>query len=168
MAAVTYERSSSQDLQNMSIPELVDIYNQIAQKPIKTFRTKADAVRRVEEARAAQAMGSTEVKRAKKKTVSKKTGKKKNQDGSETSGRRGRPRAPFNYEPKDTIKSHREGTKRAQVIGMLREGATIEEIMQATGWKYRDAYEGVKLIHHQVGYGLEEKSTGKIYLKGRP
>lgn len=71
----------------------------------------------------------------------------------------------FNMSPLSEIKKFREGTKRATVIGMLvnEGGATFAEVMEATGWDHKTAYEGVRLINLYVGYGLRtDAETGKI------
>lgn len=63
-------------------------------------------------------------------------------------------------------KQYRPGTKRAQTIDLLSrpEGATVEEVMEATGWPYATALEGIKLVHTYVGYGLREDDDSRIYL----
>lgn len=81
-----------------------------------------------------------------------------------------RTRAPkgtssFNMAPKSEVKTPRGGTKRATVVHLVtREGgATLEEIMQETGWEKKTAYEGVRLVNQYVGYGLRtDPESGKI------
>lgn len=72
----------------------------------------------------------------------------------------------FVFPKKDEIKSCREGTKRAQVVELLsrEEGATLEEIMAATGWSQKDAYEGTRLIHFYLGYGMKQDENGRVRL----
>lgn len=80
----------------------------------------------------------------------------------------GRPkdRKPFNLPPGPKIKNHRPGTKRAKVIELLQrpEGASMEEIQEATGWNPAQAFQGVSLINSYVGYGLREDDQGRIYI----
>lgn len=75
-------------------------------------------------------------------------------------------RKPFDLQPLEEVRSHRPGTKRATTIDLLsrEEGATVEEVMEATGWSYRTALEGIKLIHSYLGYGLREDDDSRIYL----
>jgi hypothetical protein len=64
-------------------------------------------------------------------------------------------------------KPHRANSKRAKVIELTGrpQGATFAEIQAATGWDDRNAYEGVKLLHSALGYGLAEPTLGgPIYL----
>lgn len=70
----------------------------------------------------------------------------------------------FNMAPQTELKKFRDGTKRAQIIGlMLREGgATFNELMTETGWDDKTAYEGVRLINLYVGYGLKTSEDGHI------
>lgn len=72
----------------------------------------------------------------------------------------------FVFPKKDEIKSCREGTKRAQVVELLsrEEGATLEEIMAATGWSQKDAYEGTRLVHFYLGYGMKQDENGRVRL----
>lgn len=72
----------------------------------------------------------------------------------------------FVFPKKDEIKSCREGTKRAQVVELLSrpEGATLEEIMAATGWSQKDAYEGTRLVHFYLGYGMKQDENGRVRL----
>lgn len=72
----------------------------------------------------------------------------------------------FVFPKKDEIKSCREGTKRAQVVALLSrpEGATLEEIMAETGWSQKDAYEGTRLVHFYLGYGMKQDENGRVRL----
>ena len=63
------------------------------------------------------------------------------------------------------IKPHRQGSKRALAIALLSGGgATLQAIMDETGWSRRDAREGVYRIHTDLGYGLAEDEHGVIRL----
>lgn len=75
-------------------------------------------------------------------------------------------RKPFEFPAMKEIKSHRPGTKRAKTIELLsrKEGASIEEVMDANGWDKPTALEGVKLLHSYLGYGLTEDEEQRIYL----
>lgn len=77
-----------------------------------------------------------------------------------------RTRKAFSFEPKKEQKDHKPGTKRAAVVELLRsdKGATFEQIQQATGWDDRTAYEGIRLIHGYLGYGIRETAEGCIQL----
>lgn len=73
-------------------------------------------------------------------------------------------RKPFDFKPKATIKDHKPDTKRATVVKMLTsaKGATFAEIQEATEWSDRDCYEGIRLVHGYLGYGLRE-IDGRIH-----
>lgn len=73
-----------------------------------------------------------------------------------------RTRKPFAFEPLKEQKPHKPNTKRAKVLEMLLSGATFVEIQEATKWDDRTAYEGIRLIHGYLGYGLKETPDGKI------
>lgn len=62
----------------------------------------------------------------------------------------------FDFPAKDEIKGHRENTKRAKTLEKLLKGATFEEIKQLNDWDDRTAYEGIRLLHIKLGYGLSQ------------
>jgi hypothetical protein len=85
-----------------------------------------------------------------------------------------RRRKAMNWPAKDQIKPHRGGCKRALVVDMLTAegGATFDEVRDAVNesfpnsgnlWDRKTCYEGIKLIHGHLGYGLrQDPDTGKI------
>lgn len=75
-----------------------------------------------------------------------------------------RTRKAFAFDAKKEQREHKAGTKRATVLEMLTNngGATFAQIQEATKWDDRTAYEGIRLIHGYLGYGLRESSTGFI------
>lgn len=72
----------------------------------------------------------------------------------------------FDLPPQGEIKQHREGTARAKVIELCSrpEGATYEEVMEGTGWDDKKAYEGIRLIHFYLGWGMLRDAEGRIRL----
>lgn len=73
----------------------------------------------------------------------------------------------FKFMKRDEIKKVKEGSKRAVLLDLLKRegGATFEECMAATGWNRKDCYEGIRLLHYYVGYGLnQDEKTGKIWV----
>lgn len=73
----------------------------------------------------------------------------------------------FKFMKRDEIKGVKEGSKRAKLLALLKQegGATFEECMAETGWNRKDCYEGIRLLHYYVGYGLnQDESTGKIWV----
>jgi hypothetical protein len=139
------------NIDQMTGPQLVATYNESAEKlgekPVKRFADRKSALRRTQEihARAFQ-LEPTKSRRYK----------------------------GFNFPKSDTIKTMREGTLRASIRDAVAEGATFEQIQQVVSdydvskgknpydVKIR-AYEGLRLLHLYVGYGLEERG-GKIHL----
>lgn len=73
-----------------------------------------------------------------------------------------RTRKAFAFEPLKEQKPHKPNTKRAKVLEMLLSGATFVQIQEATKWDDRTAYEGIRLIHGYLGYGLVEGPDGVI------
>jgi len=71
-------------------------------------------------------------------------------------------RKPFCFSPKRDCKDHKPNTKRAKVLEMLQQGATFEQVKEATGWNTKDAMEGIRLLHDFLGYGLKETADGII------
>jgi hypothetical protein len=73
----------------------------------------------------------------------------------------------FKFQKRDEIKEVKAGSKREQLLNLLKQpgGATFEECMAATGWNRKDCYEGIRLLHYYVGYGLDmNEQTGKIWV----
>jgi hypothetical protein len=70
----------------------------------------------------------------------------------------------FVFPAESDIKEVRPGSARAIALAcMQREGgATFEEIMEATGWNEKKAYEGIRLVHYYVGYGMKQDAEGRI------
>ena len=70
------------------------------------------------------------------------------------------------------VKAHRPNCKRALVVDMLtsESGATFSEVAQAIeatfgaseAWDGSTCYEGIKLIHSELGYALTEDKDGII------
>lgn len=73
----------------------------------------------------------------------------------------------FKFCKHDTIKTVKEGSKRYALLQLLKRegGATFEECMAETGWNRKNCYEGIRLLHYYVGYGLNmDETTGKIWI----
>lgn len=129
----------------MTITELLSRYNELAAEldlPVrKSFRTKAQGETVVAELEAQVAAQAAEKPKA----------------------GRSRPKG-FNF-PADPagVREHRPGTKRAETVELLLRGATQEEVSAATGWTGRDLYDGIRLVHKALGYGMrEDAKTGVI------
>jgi hypothetical protein len=77
-------------------------------------------------------------------------------------------RKRFDWPPRGEVKKHRVGTKRAKALALLLrpEGATLEEVQETCGWDAANAYEGIKLLHGYLGYGVREDEQGRI--RARP
>lgn len=145
--------TTTTDLDALNRSQLVDVYNELTGEARKQFRTKGEALKKV-----GDALATWQAENAPAKPVSPTTSTG-NSDGSKR-------RKRMNFPVKSEIKNHREGTKRAMLIEMLsrKNGADFEELMEATGWDYKTCYEGVKLLHSYVGYGLREDENGRIRL----
>ena len=79
-------------------------------------------------------------------------------------------RKPMNWVPtKAEVRKHRQKTKRAKAIELLTrpEGATFEDIKRECSWNDVQAYEGIKLLHAYLGYGIkEEGGVIRAFVKG--
>lgn len=71
---------------------------------------------------------------------------------------------PFNVPPGDKVRDPRPGTKRAELVKMLRgKGATVAQVMQRIGWTERLAYSNIRAMD-RLGYGIVEDGKGRIRL----
>lgn len=141
---------SSGELEKKSLAELTAIYNQTAVKKIKKFKDKPTGVRRV----LAELANSP---KAQDKTASTKSTPRKTKSGEIKS-------PSFNLKARKDRSEIRKGSKRARVLQMLqrKNGATIQEVMSDIGWDRKTAFDGIRLIHTKVGYGLKTDDNGRI------
>lgn len=154
--------TTTSNLNDMSGPELVAYFNQITGESVKRFATRDAGIKRITAALAAmppEELASEEDSTAVDKPTPGKAAKTPRKEGAPKVRR-----AKFDFWPDETPKQTRPGTKRDRLLGMLRQknGATIEEVMAEIGWCYRDAVDGIRLIHVYVGYGLSEDDNGRI------
>lgn len=155
---------------NMTTPELAALYSTIAsnlgKKGVSRFADKPSAVKRTWAI--LQEYAKTDVTGEVKTTKTKPAAKEPKAPAVAKEKKPGKKpfRFNFNFAPDSKIKPHREGSKgRATVITLLsREGgATFEEVQKATGWDTKTAYEGIRLIHFALGWGMRlNNETGKI------
>ena len=134
-------------INDMKTAEIVQLHNRFATKPVKRFSDRTKAVLRT--VKVLKESGEMTNGMIKPQLVAKPEVKKpevKKQKAADTT---------FNYDRKELIKDHREGTKRAQVILMLKEGTTLEKVMSTIGWDRRTARDGIRLVHTLLGYGLK-------------
>lgn len=144
---------SKADLKDIPTADLVTTYNSLTNRQIKKFENREKAVDRTWAVIKAVLDEPAEEKPAKAK--------------KEKAPKPKKPfRFNFNFAPEDRIKPHRAGTKgRAAAIEALKKGATFEEVKTATGWNDKQAYEGIRLLHFVLGWGMRhDLETGKIYL----
>lgn len=137
---------SSGELETKTGPELVEIYNSLGpEKKVKRFSTHAAGVRRVLSLLADQQGGELARSTAKRQ-------------GRSVAVPKTKKRKPYELPLLGRIKPHREGTKRAQAIDLLKGGCTFEVMRDAVGWNDRQAHEAIRILHHYLGYGVTEKS----------
>lgn len=141
---------TTKNLDTLTIAQLVALYNEHADKPVKKFRSKKDAIRRVKAVLPAKKQ---------KRSGAKSSSRKRKTDSNGVGHVR-----PMSFAADAEQKSVREGTKRATVLQLLsrKNGATIGEVMEATGWDRKTAFDGIKLLHTAVGYGLVAGEDGRI------
>lgn len=144
---------SSGELEKKSTKELVEIYNSLSPpKPVKKFKTHATGVRRV----LAQIVY---LKGQERKAVAEEAArnappppKPRPQGGSY--------RLPFT----GPIKPPRIGTKRERLVELLTAGITFQGVRDEFGWTRKMAYETIRFLHSQHGYGLTQDNEGTIRL----
>lgn len=149
------------DADAMSAKQLLAVYNELTGKKTSKFSSRAKGLKQVKaELRNALDTGHSKSNGA-EKPVAKAAPAKPAAKAKATRSRGG-----FDYPADAKVQGHREGTKRAKVIELLGrpEGATLEEVQKAVGWDAKTAYDGVRLLHTYLGYGLKTSAEGRIHL----
>lgn len=156
---------SRTDLGSLKTADLLALYNKLTGKKTTKFASRDKGEGQVWAAiKAAPAEAATSNKEAAAKPAVK--------DAPKSEPKAKAPRAKrqrsykFNYEPDAEVQGHREGTKRAKVIELLSRpaGANFQEVRDATSWDEKTAYDGIRLIHTYLGYGLKTAENGNIHL----
>lgn len=75
---------------------------------------------------------------------------------------------PLAAQPLGWTKETRPGTKRHDLVGMLRTGTTLERIMKKMAWSRNDAREAVRQIHRELGYGIAENGAKLQLVENAP
>lgn len=118
------------DVNTLSLSQIVAEYNKRAPTPVKKFRDRATAVRRLEP------LLKAEAPRARP---------------------RGRRRVFHNYPARlAQPREPRAGTKRAVLVELLRRGATFAEISSRLGWGAKMAREQVVALNRQCGFAIQD------------
>lgn len=158
---------SLQQLESMSGPGQVALYNRVTGENVKKFSDRAAGAKRLWklgepgpdrpdgkpapaprtpiEAPAPAAKAASKSKPATPKPAAKEAKERKVRQMT------------FRLQPKgSTFKAHREGTHRAKLIQLLsrQNGATFSECQEACDWDKKTTYEGIRLLHSLLGYGL--------------
>jgi hypothetical protein len=151
------------ELKALSIPRLIDLHNQIAVKigvkTIKSFYDKEAVVDKVAKL----------LEHPLAKTVA-----------AETATVRKHRSRRFVFAPFNTVRKVKSGSNRAKLVELLTrpEGATFEQCLSAT-WGLKKAtkggqpmtpkladkytYEGIRLVHYYLGYGLRQDDDSTIH-----
>lgn len=191
MSVVEVEIKKEADIDGLIGGELVRFYNQVAKKPTKKFSDRKSGLKRAKaawvEAGSKAITFEQYISEEKPGKVTKSATKPATKPAKVTNvnvtvkvdkpakpakkepvkkGKGSRVHQPFNYPVGGEIKEHREGTNRANIIALLsrKNGAKIHEITKITGWTERNAYDGIRMLHVQVGYGITEDLEGNIKL----
>lgn len=120
----------TEELKEMTIQELTDLYNENAEKPVKKFRSKKDAIKKIKSV--------IEVRGA------------------------GRTSNLLNSEPAEEIDPPREGSKRDELLKLLRKSAKLETIQKHFDWTRANAMEALRFLVKKHGYGLSTNDNGTI------
>ena len=136
------------DLKGMSAQALVTLHNKLAPKPVNRFSDRKTAERRV------WALGTKEAASPSPEASQPKKPRATAEKKQPSSG--GVRLKTFRLAPRDDKHEPREGTKRAETLRLLsrENGAKFSEIQEKIGWDEKTAYEGIRLINVQCGYGL--------------
>ena len=186
VGAVSYDK-----LEELKLSDLVKTYNTLRpQKPVKKFKDKPTAVKRVGEAfaeeypedvekddgpdlgAAAQAP-LTEEQKAERQAQEDAPGpgEQQTETAPPTAPAQGsKEREKLSYPLQEPIKPHRPNTRRGKVIRLMRrqEGASFEELSEETGWSEKELRVTLKSIHMYLGHGITEDDNGRLHLIGVP
>lgn len=163
-------------IEEMSLKELAAYYNSLAPgKYVKKFKDRATGLKRIRSLLEEQGP-PTPTRSGPKATEEGAT--QESADAPASSEAQGGAAAPaqtrkrleFPEDPDGDIKPHRPNTRRGQVIRMCatEEGATLSELVEATGWIEQDVRTTLKLINLDLGHGVEEDEDGRIRITGEP
>jgi len=147
-------------LVDVPLPKLVEHYNLVSAVKVKRFKDRATAMTRLVKA-VAERTSDAEPAPVADAEVPAKAPKVAKAPKSDV--------VVINLPQKDEVKNHRPGSKRARTIDMLKTGATFQAVSAAIGWDKKTTYEGIRLLHIQLGYGIKTDAvTGVITLQGEP
>jgi DNA-nicking Smr family endonuclease len=151
----TYEINGPADLKNVPTPALLALYRKLTGKDTTRFASREKGEAAV--VRAMEAQAAPQPKKAAAKPA------KAPRAPKAPSERKARTRR-FVFKKDSTLKPPREGTKRYDLLKLLRQerGATEAEIQEKIGWTDKQAYEGIRLLHFAHGYGLEQDENNRI------
>jgi len=158
---------TEENLSTLSGPALVEAYNGLKpEKDVKRFSNRDTGIKRIlqlqaERAEEVEDLGGEPLPPKVKPNRSKQAPVKPKRPAQASGGTR---RKRFDEPYQGFTKPCREGTKRAKIVALLTKGATFHECMEATGWDQRTCYDGIKLVHKDLGYGLTEDEDGIIEL----
>jgi hypothetical protein len=179
------ENNADKYLDQMTGPELVELYRLIKSnlgEEVRTtrFSDSATGIKRTWEALQAfdaasdESLGAADKGKVELTDADKKQIKDEAADRKATQPKTRKPRGMrFVFPAGDEIKSVRPGTFRAKLVELFStgKGATFDEAMAATwGSKKgmdeetakKTTYEGIRLLHYYVGYGMKQDAEGRI------
>ena len=158
------------DLSDVSTADLLAFYNERTGKNTTKFASRAKGQMQVWaliEAEVATELAALEAAKA-APTASEEAAPTASEEAAPVEKKARKSRGfRFKFCKRDTIKAVKEGSKRYALLQLLKQegGATFEECMTETGWNRKDCYEGIRLLHYYVGYGLNmNETTGKIWI----
>jgi len=179
------ENNADKYLDQMTGSELVELYRLIKSnlgEEVRTtrFSDSATGIKRTWEALQAydaagdESLGTADKGKVELTDADKKQIKDEAADRKATQPKARKPRGMrFVFPAGDEIKSVRPGTFRAKLVELFStgKGATFDEAMAATwGSKKgmdeetakKTTYEGIRLVHYYVGYGMKQDADGRI------
>lgn len=149
---------SAADIKALSGPKLAQLYSELTGKVVKRFSDHGTAVKRTLEAFYDLNPEYKEKREKSGAPATPKTPKAKREPGA----KRGRTLSlnyPVGSDLSPTIREPRAGSAREKARDVLarKDGATVAEVMKVTGWNLRQAIPGIRLLHHECGYGLRHE-----------
>ena len=152
---------SAADVKALSGPQLAQLYSELTSKTVKRFSDHGIAVKRTLEA-----FYDLNPEYKEKREKSARGSEPKVKKVRVASGPRKMSLSyPVGSDLSPAIREPRGGSAREKCRDLLarNSGATVAEVMKATGWNLRQAIPGIRLLHHECGYGLRHEE-GRIYL----
>lgn len=165
------ETASEQQVRDVDTPFLLDVYNHLTGKETARFSSRSSGEEQVLKAlRSHRSNGGQQVE-AEEDDPPEQTGSGEPAAPVEPKAEKAPKKFSIKLPFRGQTKSPKAGSKRARLLERMLDGkgVTLEEAMAEFQWERKDAYEGIRLIHGALGYGIDSyKQTGRLYAHTDP